>query len=105
MLKLSFVLCLAACDSGGIVDCDPTMYQSDCSARERCDATTKKCEAVKDCTSSSECGGYACSASSVCERNCTGQTSGGDDTRCDVGYKCNPTTLACAKATTCNPAN
>lgn len=101
MRTFSLLICVLGCGDSGIIDCDPSHYPDDCAAKERCDASSKKCETAKSCTQSSECGGYACSISSVCERNCRGQT-GPDDSLCDGGYRCN-TSFACAKVASCQP--
>jgi hypothetical protein len=99
-MRILTILMLAACSNSGIIDCNPGLYLDPaCTNQERCDATTKKCEPVKSCTQDSQCSGYVCSVSNVCERNCHGQ-SNIDDSFCTTGYTCN-TSNACVKGTAC----
>jgi hypothetical protein len=106
-MRTIFVLIISAagCDNTtGIIDCTPKGIDSKCSASERCDATTKKCMTAVSCSKNSECNGYACSITSVCERNC-GTTTGSSDNLCGEGYKCNATTYVCTKIASCDPAD
>src|SRR5689334_23124054 len=86
--------------AGGIIDCNSGTYLDPaCSVTHRCDATTNQCETAKSCNQDSECSGYLCSVSNVCERNCRGQ-SGRDNSYCAASYSCNGS-FACIKGTAC----
>jgi hypothetical protein len=100
-MRILTVLLLVGCgDSTGIIDCDPATYLDPaCKSSERCDATTKKCEAAKSCTTEGDCSGYACSVSNLCERNCTGQ-GGPDDSYCASAHACTPS-FACVVSPSC----
>jgi hypothetical protein len=103
ILLCSIISCDGTGGPGGIGSCDVNKYPDDCSANEACNAATQKCETATSCTSNANCGGYLCTISSVCRKNCRGQT-GANNGDCDTGYRCNATTFACEKVTTCNPS-
>ena len=66
---------------------------------EKCNVSNKKCELIIACTEIDDtpCKGYACTISSVCNQNCSGQGMLPDSSLCATGYMCNADTRICVK--------
>src|SRR4051794_16406244 len=110
-MRTLFALCLAsllgAAAGCGPTNCDPRSYNP-CgnTMPQSCGAVTRMCTVEKPCAVDADCpGGYQCSTVlTTCYRNCYNSLGNtGQDNYCQIGYRCNGSSLGCEKVASCTP--